>query len=191
MVNQLVKGELAWPVTECEACGFNLREATPKASEKSNDESKRLKWTAFCPRCGKGYFVGDRSLPLPNEEELARRKDQAILTKEPVKGLKDLDPEHLITPGEVTSSEASGIPPDQRGKELTEEIDPEGLLSQEPAPGPDGIAIIANRANAANLDEEPGAVKPPGKGQFFCTKCASNHNEKSKVGVRHNKYREA
>lgn len=47
-------------------------------------------------------------------------------------------------------------------------------------PGPTGPA-----------PSEPDAVKAPGKGQYFCTKCAANHNETSKVGKRHTKNREA
>lgn len=169
MVSELVKGELKWPVVECESCGFNLREATPKAAEKSNDASGRLKWTDFCPKCGHGMFVGDRVLPMPNEEELARREAAPVLAyvKEEVKA----------------EGPPSGVPPDERGAALAiatdpENPDPEGQLSQEPKTNPEE-------------KPEPGAIKPPGEGQYFCTKCTTNHNETSKLGKRHGKFKEA
>lgn len=38
---------------------------------------------------------------------------------------------------------------------------------------------------------ESGAIRQPQQGQYFCTKCASNHNETSGIGKRHLKYKEA
>ena len=186
---ELVKGELAWPETNCEACNYNLREATPKAAEKSNDEAKRLKWTDFCPRCGKGMFVGDRLEPLPPAEVLAERETQAILKVKAIEsGLADLDPEHQVSPGEPFSGEASGILPDQRGKQLAEETDPERQLSDEsPASSPPEHF----EGPQTGGPPEPGAIIGPSEGQYFCTKCASNHNEKSGIGKRHSKNREA
>lgn len=172
--------ELKWPVTECEACGFNLREATPVAREKSNDANGRLKWTDFCPKCGHGMFVGDRVLPTPTAEVLAEREAQAILKAKSGEADESIDPEHLVTPGKAEVGKPSGVPPDQRGAALAEENpDPEGLLGKEP------------EVTQPEETQEPGAIKPPGKGQYFCTHCASNHSENSKIGKRHNKYREA
>jgi len=56
--------------------------------------------------------------------------------------------------------------------------DPEKQLSQEPSPPPE-------------YKPEAGAITPPGPGQYFCTRCAANHNDSSKIGKRHNKNREA
>ena len=171
---------LEWPMTKCDGCGNDLREATPKTSEKSNDESGRLKWTDFCPKCGVGMFVGERVLPSPTAEVLAEREGQAVLTKPSIKALEDADPEHQVTAGKATAGEVSGVPPDERGKALAEENpDPEGQINQEAAVTP------------PEEKPEPGAVRPPGKGEFFCTKCASNHKEASKIGKRHTKNREA
>ncbi len=168
MVKDLVKGELAWPETKCEACNYDLREATPKASEKSNDEAKRLKWTDFCPRCGRGMFVGDRLEPMPPAEVLAEREAQAILKVKAIEpGLADLDPEHQVTPGDPFSGEASGVDPEKRGKQLAEETDPEGQLSSEPKTPP----------------EEK--QEPTGEVMYWCTKCASNHMFTSKKGKEH------
>jgi len=72
--------ELKWPVDICESCGFNLREATPTAKEKSNDASNRLKWTDFCPQCGRGMFVGDRVVPAPPSEVLTEREARPVLS---------------------------------------------------------------------------------------------------------------
>ena len=172
---------LAWPVVECEACGFNLRETTVKAAERSNVNG-RPNWTDFCPRCGHGYVVSERVLPVPPAEVLAEREAQAILKDNATgQGLEKFDPEHLITPGVVSVGEVSGVPPDKRGEQLAENLDPEGQLSQEPqeeSQQPEGAP-------------EPDAIKAPGEGQFFCTKCAANHNLTSDIGKRHSKHREA
>ncbi len=165
--------ELKWPVTKCEnpECGFDFREAKPGQLEKGNDINGRLIWNAHCPKCGRGYQVGDRVLPKPPEEVAAEMEAAPVLTYEKDKELEV-----------KTEGKASGILPDQRGADLAnkeeENPDPEGLLSQESVVPPEE-------------KPEPGAIKPPGKGQFFCTQCASNHNETSKVGKRHLKYREA
>ena len=167
--------ELKWPVVECEACGFNLREKAPKASEKSNDASSRLKWTDFCPKCGVGMFVGDRVLPAPTAEVLAEREATPALAFTEAKPTEG-EPEGTPT------GKASGVPPDERGKALAKENpDPEGQLSKKPEP---------------QIEEkpEPGAIKSPGKGEYFCTKCAGNHKDTDKpksIGLRHKKYREA
>lgn len=155
---------LEWPVTICEACGFNLRETTPKANEKSNDANGRLNWTDFCPRCGRGYAVGDRVLPVPPAEVLSEIEAKPVLAYERDKELEGKEGE-----------KASGVPPDKRGEALAVETDPEGLLNQE-----------------LKTEEklEPGTIKPPGEGQYFCTKCTSNHNETSKLGKRHSKFKE-
>ncbi len=181
MENRFVKGELAWPATKCEACDYDLREATVKASEKSNDEKGSLKWTGFCPNCGHGMFVGDRSLPIPTAEVLAEREAQAILkNKANETGLSASDPEHLVTPGTAEAIEPSLVPPDRRGEALAEEQDPEHLLEQEPT----------GQGEAAQGKPEPGAIRPPGEGEYFCTKDAKNHREDSKIGKSHLKYRE-
>ena len=167
--------ELQWPVDICESCGYNLREATPKAAEKSNDANGRLKWTDFCPKCGRGYFVGDRVEPAPPAEALAEMEAAPIISSGEDKEVKK------------AKAKVSGIPPDERGAALAKEEenpDPENLVSTN-----DEVATPATVASSAN--QEPGAVKPPGKGQFFCTKCAANHHEKSAIGKRHLKYREA
>ena len=162
--------ELQWPVVECEACGFNLREATPKAAERSNVNG-RPNWTDFCPQCGHGYVVAERLLPAPTAEVLAERSAAPVLAFAEV---KDLAKE---------ASEPSGVPPDKRGEALAAETDPEspdpeGLLGKEPEHPPED-------------KPEPGAIQPPGKGQYFCTKCAGNHSETSGIGKRHSKNREA
>ena len=164
--------EQKWPVDICESCGFNLREKTPKAAEKANDAKGILKWTDFCPKCGVGMFVGDRFLTAPTAEELASRDAAPALAFTEAKPTEDKS-EAKPTP------EPSGVPPDKRGAALAEENpDPEGLINQETQP-------------QAEAKPEPGAIKPPGKGEFFCTKCASNHKETSKIGKRHTKNREA
>ena len=165
--------ELKWPVDKCEACGFDLREKTPRENEKSNDSSGRLKWTDFCPKCGYGYFVGDRVLPTPTADILAEIANQPVIGKQPIDALASFDPEHQVTPGEVTTGEPSGIPPDERGADLAEKMDPEGLL-QTP------------ETEVASSTEGPA----PREGQYWCTKCASMHNQTSKVGGRHKKYAE-
>ncbi len=173
--------EIKWPVDKCESCGYDLREATVKAAEKSNDSNGKLKWTGFCPKCGHGMFVGDRELPKPTEEEIAARESQAILKdKETSTGLEKFDPEHQVTTGEQPIGEVPNIPPDESGAALAEgNPDPEGLLGEKTEKPSEG-------------DPEPGAIRPPGKGEFFCTKCATNHRENSKVGNSHSKkYREA
>ncbi len=162
--------ELKWPVVECEACGYNLRERTPRAAERSNVNGKP-NWTDFCPGCGHGYVVGERLLPAPTAEVLAERGAAPVLAYAEAKDLAKEVPE------------PSGVPPDKRGAALAkteeENPDPEGLLTQETQPP------------ATEEISEPGAIKPPGEGQFFCTKCASNHKETSKIGKRHTKNREA
>ena len=169
--------ELEWPVTKCEACDYDLREKTPRENEKSNDSSGRLKWTDFCPKCGYGYFVGDRVLPTPTADILAEIANQPVIGKQPIDALASFDPEHQVTPGEVATGEPSGIPPDERGADLAEKLDPEGLLNNEPESPPEE-------------KPEPGSIRPPGEGEYFCTKCASNHKETSGVGKRHKKYAE-
>lgn len=164
--------ELKWPVDVCESCGYNLREAAPKAAEKTNDANGRLKWTDFCPKCGRGMFVGDRVLPKPPEDVDADVK--SILSYEKDKGL-EAKPE----------GKPSGVPPDKRGADLAakeENPDPEGLLGKK-------LEVATPEAKA-----EPGAIRPPGKGEYFCTKCVSNHKDTDKpksIGLRHKKYREA
>ncbi len=162
--------ELKWPVVECEACGYNLREVTPKAAERSNVNG-RPNWTDFCPSCGHGYVVAERVLPTPTAEVLAERGAAPVLAYAEAKDLAKEVPE------------PSGVPPDKRGAALakTEEKnpDPEGLLSKEPE-----VATPKDKP-------EPGAIKAPGEGEYFCTKCASNHKETSKIGKRHTKNREA
>ena len=164
--------ELKWPVDICESCGFNLREKTPKAAEKANDVKGILKWTDFCPKCGVGMFVGDRFLTAPTAEELASRDAAPALSF-----VEDIKPEEAKPKGKP-----SGVPPDERGAALAkteeENPDPEDLINQETKP-------------QAEARPEPGAIKPPGKGEYFCTKCASNHKETSKIGQRHTKNREA
>jgi len=160
---------LKWPVDKCD-CGHNLREAEVRASEKSNDASGTLTWTCFCPECGRGYNVGGRELPTPTAEVLAEMEAAPVLSY-----VEDLKAEAK------TESEPSGIPPDKRGAALArteENPDPEGLLDQEVATQPEETP-------------EPGGVKAPRKGQYFCTRCASNHNETSAIGKRHTKNREA
>lgn len=43
----------------------------------------------------------------------------------------------------------------------------------------------------AKVENEPDAIRPPGKGEYFCTHCAINHRETSKLGKKHLKYKEA
>ncbi len=164
--------ELKWPFVECEACGYNLREATPKAKEKANDPSNgKPIWTDFCPGCGHGYIVGDRVLPTPPAEVLAEREAAPAMSF-----VEEIKPE---AKGKL---EPSGVPPDKRGAALakTEEVtDPEGLLSKEPV------------TEEPEDKPEAEAIRPPGQGEYFCTKCATNHRETSKVGARHTKNREA
>ncbi len=155
--------ELKWPVDICESCGYNLREATPKAAEKSNDANGKLKWTDFCPTCGVGMFVGARVLPKPPEDVesspiLSYGNDEKLETK----------PE----------GEPSGVQPDKRGAALAKATDPETQGASEPETVAEGTT-------------GPGGVRPPGKDEYFCTKCASNHKETSKIGKRHSKNREA
>jgi len=137
--------KLAWPVDKCPTCNFDLREATPKATERGKDINGKLIWTDFCPQCGHGLVVGNRVLPPPPAEELARMEAAAILGG---KSQPEVNP------------------------------DPEGQLSKEPRP-------------PTKEKPETGAIPAPGPGQYFCTKCAANHNESSKIGKRHIKNREA
>ena len=169
MVKDLVKGELAWPETNCEACNYALREDTPKAAEKSNDEGGRLKWTDFCPRCGRGMFVGDRGLPTPTAEVLAEREAQAILKVKTEEVNPDFDPEHQVTPGEPFAGEASGVDPEKRGKQLAEETDHEDQLTKETEISPEG---------KQESSEEVAVM-------YWCTKCAGNHMFTSKKGKEH------
>ena len=164
--------ELQWPVTKCEnpECGFDFREAKPGQLEKGNDINGRLIWNAHCSNCGRGYQVGNRVLPKPPEEVAAEMEAAPVLTYEKDKELEV-----------KAEGKASGVLPDQRGADLArreeENPDPEGLLTQEPVTPSKGAL-------------EPGAIKPPGKGQFFCTKCALAHRLTSKIGKRHIAYQE-
>ena len=170
--------ELKWPITKCD-CGYDLREAEVRASEKSNDASGKLTWTCFCPGCGRGYNVGERGLPAPTAEVLAERDAApalAFIEDKPSEGKPKVEP----------TKEPSGIPPDVRGAALAkteeENPDPENLISQETG------------VKKPEETQEPGAIKPPGKGEYFCTKCASNHKDTDKpksIGLRHKKYQEA
>lgn len=157
---------LKWPVTKCD-CGYDLREAEVRASEKSNDASGKLTWTCFCPGCGRGYNVGARGLPTPTAEVVAEMEAAPVMSYVEEKAVK---------------GKASGIPPDKRGAALAkkeeENPDPENLLG-------------AGAETPPEEKSEPGAITPPGKGEYFCTKCASNHKETSKIGKRHTKNREA
>jgi len=74
--------KLAWPVDKCPACNFDLREATPKATEKGKDTNGKLIWTDFCRQCGHGLVVGARELPPPPAEELARMEAAPIIGSE-------------------------------------------------------------------------------------------------------------
>lgn len=159
--------KLKWPVTKCEHCGFDLKEATPHEKEKGNDANGKLIWTDFCPKCGTGYQVGYRVVPKPTAEVLAEQEAAPVLSYVEEKAVE---------------RKPSGIPPDERGKTLDKEKqeenpDPENLLGTEPQPEP---------------APEPGAIRPPRKKEYFCTKCASIHSlkETSKIGKRHLKYRE-
>ena len=51
---------LAWPVSVCEACGFDITTKDPKPQEKTFDIEHRKTWHDHCPKCGKGYQVGFR-----------------------------------------------------------------------------------------------------------------------------------
>lgn len=162
--------ELKWPVTKCEnpECGFDFREAKPGQLEKGNDINGRLIWNAHCPKCGRGYEVGDRVLPAPTAEVLAERDAAPALAYAEAKDLAKEVPQ------------PSGVPPDKRGAALAEENpDPEGLINKE------------TDTTVAEETQETGAVRPPGKGEYFCTKCVSCHREDSKKGKSHTKYREA
>ncbi len=64
-----------------------------------------------------------------------------------------------------------------------------------PEENPDPEGLIGGKSEPV-LEEkpEPGAIKPPGEGEYFCTKCAKNHKDTDKpksIGLRHKKYREA
>jgi len=182
MVKELVKGKLAWPVDKCE-CGYDLREAIPKANEKANDASGRLTWNDFCPRCGHGYQVGLRLVPALPADELARQEAEKVVAKvAPAEVFADVDPEHQITPGPVAVGEASGIPPDKRAKMLVNKSEPQSEES--------GIIDPENQLGVE--PESPGVdeAHAPREGQYWCTKCASMHNQTSKVGGRHKKYAE-
>lgn len=164
--------DLKWSVTKCEnpECGFDFREAKPGQLEKGNDINGRLIWNAHCPKCGRGYQVGYRVLPKPPEEVVAEMEDAPVLIYGEERILKD-----------KTEVKASGVPPDKRGADLAkkeeENPDPEGLLTQEPVAPP-------------KEKVEPGGIKPPGPGEYFCTKHASIHRKDSKIGKSHLKYQE-
>ena len=169
--------KIEWPVDKCEACGFDLREATPKAAEKSNDANGKLKWTDFCPKCGHGYFVGDRTLPQPTAEEAALKAAQPVIGKPDLKLDESVDPEHQVTGGKPATSKPSGVPPDKRGADLAKITDPEKLLNAE----------VGGEAEPEVTPEKG----QPREGEYWCTKCASIHRETSKVGQRHKKYAES
>lgn len=58
---------LKWPVENCVNCGKDLTEVIPHPREKSlsEDGSGGLKWSDFCPVCGRAEIVGDRVIPVP------------------------------------------------------------------------------------------------------------------------------
>lgn len=151
--------KLAWPVDKCPACNYDLREKTPKATEKGLDTNGKLIWTDFCPQCGHGLVVGNRELPPPPAEELARMEAAPIIGGE-TKPEVNPDPE-----GQLNKEKPSDDPP------LHFEGEQVGITTEE--------------------KPEPGAITAPGPGHYFCTKCAANHNESSKIGKRHIKNREA
>lgn len=169
---------LKWPVEKCEACNLDLTEQIPKQAEKSNDEHGNLKWTDFCPRCGYGMFVGERVLPAPNAEELARRAAAPIMKQSNV--LRDADPEGQIG-GAVATAEPSGVPPDERGAAQAAEsdggsadADPEGQLAGE-----------------GSVDSKVGQPEDPmPDNMYWCTKHAKRHERTSAIGIKHLEFAE-
>lgn len=186
MVQELVKGELQWPIDKCESCGFDLREATPKANEKANDAAGRLTWNDFCPKCGHGYQVGERVIPQKTAEELAKLEAEKVVKKEEaqLEKIEDLDPEHQVSLGTAVVGKASGIPPDKRGKDLAKKIEASETGEVETGLDPEHQLESEDAGNLAGEHDLP-------EGQYWCTKCAKIHNkEKSKVGAKHLQYAE-
>lgn len=66
----------------------------------------------------------------------------------------------------------------------------QALEKAKPSENPDPEGLISKTAVAVMERPEPEAIKPPGEGEYFCTKCAKNHREKSRLGARHLKYKE-
>lgn len=187
----LVKGELKWPVEKCEACGHDLREVRPKASEKANDEHGKLIWNDFCPECGHGMKVGDRLVPLKPAEILAQEEALKVVAQPAkIETFEAIDPEHQIVEGEVPTGKPSGIPPDKRARALVNKSEGQGAGEGETAEVIDPENQLGQTEETTGETLGPGEPHAPGKGQYWCTKCASIHNETSGVGKRHKKYSE-
>jgi len=184
---------LSWPVTRCEACDYDLREARPKASERANDEHGKLVWNDFCPQCGHGYMVGYRLVPAKPAEVLAQEEIEKVV-KQPqkIETFESIDPEHQIVAGEVPAGKPSGQSPEERGRELAKKtedstqvgsgesgvIDPEGQLGQQ--------------EEETTQEEPPGPGEPhtPMENQYWCTKCAGLHFKDSGKGKKHAEFSE-
>ncbi|KKM20044.1 hypothetical protein LCGC14_1649520 [marine sediment metagenome] len=53
---------LEFPLRECENCGWSLLDAPAKATEKGFNSDRKMVYTDFCPRCGRGYVVWTESV---------------------------------------------------------------------------------------------------------------------------------
>jgi hypothetical protein len=116
--------ELKWPVDKCESCEFDLTKKEPQAMEKGVNQQGKPIWTDFCPRCGRGYPVGDRTLP-----KLVSAEEQPIL-KLPVKEVEEAEePETLET---ESTGESQAV---DRSKMVAEKA-PEPVVEETP-PTPD------------------------------------------------------
>ena len=92
--------ELKWPVDKCEnpKCGFDLREVTCKAKDKTGLSSDGLKtpmYTAYCPQCGKGYQVG--FVEIPEKKVMTQEKVLATVPS-PNQVPEEPEPEPYIEP---------------------------------------------------------------------------------------------
>lgn len=187
----LIKGELKWPVTKCEACGHDLREVRPKASEKANDEHGKLIWNDFCPECGHGYKVGDRLVPLKPAEIVAQEEALKVVAQ-PAKleTFESIDPEHQIVAGEVPTGKPSGIPPDKRAKALVKKSEGQGAGEGETAEVIDPENQLGQQEETVEEPPGPGEPHTPMENQYWCMKCAGLHFKDSGKGKKHAEFAE-
>jgi len=172
--------ELAWPVTKCEnpKCGFEFNGTKPKPKDRalSEDGMRKPMWSDFCPKCGRGYIVGERVIPEPR-----------VIGQIAPLG-KPLPPPTADEIFEVTAE-----------VEKEPEPEPEVVFVDEVKPLPSNLVYgipetespLAETFERVNETAEPKADSKPLRGdEYFCTFCERVHRKNTKPGKHHIQYQE-